>query len=257
MKITIRVALQTATPPLKALTRDSNQAWIEAERLLAHVLHRDRSWLIAHGNERLSASASRSFARLMRRRLRHEPLAYLLGSQIFYGREFFVDRRVLIPRPETEELVERARRIIESSPKPPIVWDVGTGSGAIAITIKKERPTIRVIASDVDAKALALAKKNARRLKAKDIKFVQANLFDKKIERLIHSYILHPTSYFLVLANLPYLPLSDKRKLMPSVIKFEPSKTLFTKENGLFLIHRLLQQLSNLSTRYEIRDTRF
>ncbi|MDO8617831.1 MAG: peptide chain release factor N(5)-glutamine methyltransferase [Candidatus Uhrbacteria bacterium] len=258
---TINQTLREAAKRLTRLLKNSDQAWLETELLYSHVLKNLRIDLITHGDRSPSSHQQKKFENLIRRRLHHEPLAYLMGSQMFCGREFLVDHRVLIPRPETELLIQRAIPLlaketsvvssVETRLGEVVVWDVGTGSGAVAITIKKERPDVTVIASDIDERALTLAKKNARRLKAKDIKFIHADLLDKKIEDVLSS------KHFLVIANLPYLPLSDKKKLAPDVVRFEPTQALFTKEDGLYLIHRLLHQLSDFITHNSLRITHY
>ena len=225
--------------------RERAIADLEAELLLAHVLKCDRSHVIAHETDEMDPQAVRAFERLAKRRLAHEPMAYLLGRREFYGREFLTDKRALIPRPETELLIDRALAILNPHPSDTLVWDVGTGSGAIATTMALEEPRATVIASDVDPKALALARKNVRKFKVK-VKFVQEDLLGLSVQKLLRE---SPARRLLILANLPYLPLSDKKILDPDVTKYEPSSALFTKENGLHLIHKLLEQLSGFRTK--------
>jgi release factor glutamine methyltransferase len=232
--------LMTIKDTLQTWSRDLG--WFETELILAHVVKKDRAWLVAHQEEKLLASQQRMFLKLARRRLKHEPLAYVLGHWNFYGRELLTDKRALIPRPETELLIDRALSLLRTThyKLPTAVWDVGTGCGAIAITLALERSKMRVVASDISTGALALAKQNARQLHAQ-VTFVKTNLLSVQ---LANTLTRRRAKHLLVVANLPYLPVSDKRKLMPDVVKFEPHSALFTKEDGNFLIHRLLQQLS-------------
>lgn len=217
-------------------------AWEDTEILLAHVLKKDRAWLIGHGTDLLKTSDQRKFDQLAQRRVGHEPLAYLTGVKSFYGRDFLVNAHVLIPRPETEVMIDEAVKLIDE-PSHTLIWDVGTGSGAIAISCAKKQSKLKIIASDISRHALSLAKKNAQRQKAK-ITFIQADLFSQKITSLLRR---EREKKLIILANLPYLPFSDKKVLTLDVIKHEPSLALFTKENGMFLNKKLLKQLATLN----------
>lgn len=235
--------LRDAADRLAAMLGNQDQAWAEAEILLAHAIKRDRTWVLAHANEKLSAVRRQAFERLVNRRLKHEPLAYLIKRADFLGRDFHSDKRALIPRYETEDLVRRAVEIIKRrGASHLLMWDVGVGSGAIAVSVKAMLPQGRVIASDVSASALSLAKLNAKRIlgNASAITFERANLLSPSLEKIFAG---SPHEALIVLANLPYLPLSDKKRLMPDVVNYEPSQALFTKEDGNFLLHRLMRQL--------------
>lgn len=240
---TIGRTLEGAVKKLTILLKNTDQAWMEAEILLASVLKKDRTWLLAHGEATLNDRQARAFGSLLRRRLRQEPMAYLTNVADFCGRDFFVDRRVLIPRPETEELVERATKRLQATKESFLVWDVGVGSGAIAVTIKAKTASAMVIASDVSTDALIVAKRNAKHLlgSTKLIRWITSDLLSKRLATILTR---QKSDRLLVVANLPYLPLSDRKVLAPSVTKFEPARALFTKENGNFLIHKLLQQLA-------------
>ncbi len=199
------------------------------------VLRHDRAWLISHADQELNLAQQKTILRLVVRRIKHEPLAYLLGEWEFFGRKFFVNKRTLIPRPETEEMVQTALHEEKT-----LVWDVGTGSGVIAVTMALEGSSA-VIASDINAKALAIAKKNAHRHRTR-IRFIKDSLLGPSIK---HELAKHQTKRLIVLANLPYLPMSDKKVLSPEVTRFEPVSALFTKDDGMFLIKKLLQQLAS------------
>jgi len=234
----------------------------EAELLLAYVLKQDRAYLRTHNNDVLSLPVLRRFKTLVGRRLKHEPVAYLVGYQPFCGHDFLVNRSTLIPRPETEGLAElviaelKRRRV-----KCPLIVDVGTGSGCLAVTFALARRDATVIASDVSDKALAVAKKNARRLKA-DVTFVQDSLLgDKLVRRIITespndritkgiTKLLNDkitkTPDLVFVSNLPYLPSSDKKNMMPDVTGYEPSTALFAGKEGMSLIEKLFRQISRL-----------
>lgn len=238
--MTIQLALKNAVDLLKIIEpSDASVRWMEAEILLAFVLKKDRAWIVSHERE-LTKKEQKTFDGLIGRRLTHEPIAYLIGEREFLGHRFFVDKRVLIPRPETEEMVERAIKMIGQKKGTWTVADIGTGSGAIAISIKKTFPSATVIASDISTDALSAAKKNAQRLHA-DVIFIKADVLDgtlaKKIART-------PSDKIFVLANLPYLPDEDRRTLDPDVVNFEPSSALFVEADGTKLITRLLEQLA-------------
>ena len=141
---TIEQVLKEASLKLFTVTRDRTQAWLEAELLLSSALQQERIWLLAHQNTPLRATAQTRFSRLLARRLAHEPLAYIFGEAFFHGRMFLVNRSTLIPRVETEQLVAEAATIIDRAKQNTLVWDVGTGSGILAITLKALFPRFDV-----------------------------------------------------------------------------------------------------------------
>ncbi|MGQ9815550.1 MAG: N5-glutamine methyltransferase family protein, partial [Candidatus Roseilinea sp.] len=177
-------ALQAAIARLHQAGIDSPA--LTARLLLAAALDKPREWLVAHNQHPLSAQQVNTFEQLMMRALAHEPLAYLLGRREFYGLDFVIDRRVLIPRPETEMLVDRALEHLhaaERTGRPQSeancvdMIDVGTGSGAIAVAVAKHAPSVRVLATDISAEALEVARINAGRHGVADrIVFAQADL---------------------------------------------------------------------------------
>lgn len=248
----INAALAWASPRLKPIritcAADKDVGRLEAEILLAHVLKKDRIWLVAHSEGQVQDLPLRRFRTLVRRRQKHEPIAYILGKKDFYGRTFAVNKNVLIPRPETELLIDLVRtpssRTMQARRgQGEVIWDVGTGSGAIAITLAKELPDADILASDVSSSALAVARKNAKRLGATNVTFFKADLLNDKISKTLRSSAKTNAS-LIITANLPYLPLSDKQKLEPDVVKFEPSHALFTGRDGLELIIRFLDQVA-------------
>jgi release factor glutamine methyltransferase len=207
-------AITAATDALRAAGIEDPR--LDAELLLAEAVGCDRAALIADGEAAVSPAAARAFAEMVRRRLRREPVAYILGRRGFRNLEIAVDRRVLIPRPETELLVE-----IALERRPASVLDVGTGSGAIALAIADELPGCAVTATDTSAEALAVARANAERLGLGDRVRFQAGSVPAE------------GGFDLVLANLPYVAESEWRSLQPEVTQWEPREALLAGPDGL------------------------
>ncbi len=206
----------------------------DAQVLLAHVLHVERATLYAYPERVLSTEQEQQFRMLIERRERGEPVAYLTGHKEFYGLDFLVDRRVLIPRPETEFLVETALgllRNILSTGRVPVVADIGTGSGVIPITLAVQEPRIPYLyASDISAEALDVARLNC-----------QLHHVESRI-RLVQGDLLSPLPgpIDLLTANLPYVGTAEMNLLTPDVRAYEPHLALFSGPYGLDLLHRLL-----------------
>jgi release factor glutamine methyltransferase len=214
-----------------ALLHDSSTSpRADALLLLAHALHREREWIVAHGDATPSREESESFQRLGEQRARGVPVAYLLGSAGFYGREFLVDENVLVPRPETEHLVAEAIGFIGN--RSLSVLDVGTGSGAIACTIAAETQAT-VHGTDISIAAVAIANENARRLGVADrCRFYQGDLTEP----------LRAQRFDLVVANLPYVPTAEIAG-KPNPIAYEPREALDGGPDGLNLYRRVLKEL--------------
>lgn len=249
--MTITEALRHGHGTLRSTLLYPEQAWKETETLLAFVLGQERPWLVAHGDETLLPPQEKRFFSLLERRVQHEPLAYLIGTAEFCGQVFEVNTDVLIPRIETEELVEHACTWLTQTQhrEDVLVWDVGTGSGAIAVSIKQTLPMIDVIASDMSNEALVVAKKNASRFLAPEYQpiFIQGSLLTSSIKEII---LDHKIKTLVVVANLPYLPHSDKEFLQKSVALYEPSIALFADEDGNALILELSEQLATFIKEY-------
>ncbi|HUA45971.1 MAG TPA: peptide chain release factor N(5)-glutamine methyltransferase [Solirubrobacteraceae bacterium] len=201
---------------------------LDAELLLAFVLGVERGRLVVDAHAELDAAAVSRFEALAARRAAREPVAYILGRKEFRRITLAVDRRVLIPRPETELLVE----VGLSLPSGARVVDVGTGSGAVALALKDERPDLTVVATDVDPDALAVARANGLHL-GLDVAFVQADLLHGLDGR-----------FDAVLANLPYVP--SGVELPPEIARYEPARALFSGPDGLDLIRRLLSMTAGV-----------
>jgi len=201
----------------------------EAALLLGRVLGLTEARLLARGPEPVPAAAAERFAGLLARRLAGEPVAYLLGSREFYGREFAVDRRVLIPRPETEHLVEAALGL--DLPAAPRILDVGTGSGCLAVTLALELPGARVVAVDLSPGALAVAAGNVRRHGAGGrVSLVGADL----------AGAVDLARFDLVVSNPPYLDPGEAEEISREVLDFEPELALFPPGGGATALGALI-----------------
>lgn len=230
---TIYTLIAEAIDQLSAAGVDTPR--LDAELLLAHLLGTTRAWLWAHVDDPLSPQMLGAFHRLLSRRLRREPLPYLLGAWEFYGRPFTVTPQVLIPRPETELLVELVLDWARAHHAATIA-DIGTGSGIIAITLAAEMPALRLFAIDLSAAALAVARTNAERYGvAKRITFLAGDLLQPLAT-------VAGAQLDAVVANLPYIAEEEFPALMPEVRDYEPREALLAGEGGLALIRRLLRE---------------
>jgi release factor glutamine methyltransferase len=217
----IREALSAAVDGLRAAGVEDPR--LDAEVLLAEALGWERATLVASPEAEVPPAAARLFGEMVRRRLRREPVAYVVGRKGFRRIELGVDRRVLIPRPETELLVE-----VALEREPATLLDVGTGSGAIALAIADELPGCRVTATDTSAGALEVAGANAARLGlAERVRFLAGT-------------VPAEGSFELVVANLPYVAERDWASLQPEVTDWEPREALFAGPDGLDAIRALL-----------------
>lgn len=208
----------------------------DAEVLLGWVLSRERTWLYAHDRDGFPARLITKYRTLISQRVKRCPVQYLTGRQEFMGLDFAVNPTVLIPRPETEHLVEVALREIAGN-QAPILIDVGTGSGAVAIALAYHRPGSRVYATDCSAAALQTALSNAARLGvAGSIVFRHGDLLEP-LQREVF-----PGSVAVIVANLPYIPSEEIDSLQPEVEAFEPRLALDGGDDGLQLYRRLTKQ---------------
>ena len=206
----------------------------EAGGLLQHVLGRDRTFVLAHPEQLLTESQLQKFQELTKRRAAGEPLQYITAQQSFFGLDFEVAPGVLIPRPETELLVELALETIQGS-QAPTICDVGTGSGCIAITLLHERADALAVAIDISAAALEIAKRNARRHSVeRRLTFVQANCFS--------SLSAVEFSFDLIVSNPPYVAENDLTGLQREVRDHEPREALAGGPDGLDVVRRLLNE---------------
>lgn len=279
------------------LLRVAPAAPLDAELLLAHVLGKDRAWLLAHGETTLTGEQKKHYDDLIERRKNHEPLAYILGEKEFYGRSFIVDRRVLIPRPSTETLIDEVKFLFEhqfkiNAPRmidadtdivivtylfqerikerpsirpsirsasrnslgatqdDTIILDVGTGSGCIAITLAKEIPDVKIIATDISKAALDVSKANAKKHEVLSrIEFMEADglsgvipRYDRLGARRLDRSTRDDTPFLLV-SNPPYIP--ENEKLPPDISLYEPRGALFAGDDGMDVLTPLIESAKN------------
>ncbi len=232
---------------------------MDAELLIAHVLGKNRTWVIAHGEEKLNLEHSEKIQLFLKRRESGEPLAYITGTKEFYGRKFIVDESVLIPRPATESLIDDCLKFMkgetpltheidsgisayikrfQSNPIETII-DVGTGSGCIAITLSlsaagTSRPGVEIIGIDTSKEALSIAEKNKIALGAPEIEFIHADGIE---------FIKGFDKPFLLVSNPPYIPVDTA--IDSSVKDFEPHEALFAGEKGMNVIGPLIEAAKN------------
>lgn len=226
--MTIQHAIDFAESKLKDL--DIKSFKLDAQLLLCDVLNKSRAFVIANQDYSLSSSETAKFKEHVSRRTDREPLCYITNSIEFYGNNFFVDKRVLAPRVETETIVENA---INYAPRNSRLIDIGTGSGAIAISIALNRPDLDITATEISKDALEVAKINAQKLRADNkIKFITSDLFSNVGGR-----------YETVVTNLPYVSCDYVDKMKPEVKK-EPSIALYGGSgDGLHLYRKFYKQL--------------
>jgi release factor glutamine methyltransferase len=232
--MTLREALTVAAAQLACDPHLRDTATRDAELLLLHTLQIPRITLIAHPDNELSASQRTAYEEGIARRLRHEPIQYITGQQEFYGLTLKVTPAVLIPRPETEHLVEAVLKLLPAS-EPLRIADIGTGSGAIAIALAAHLPQATFTALDISAEALAIATANARDHKvAGRISFRQSDLLSA----------LNPQAgiFDAIVSNPPYVAETDRATLHPQVRDHEPPTALFAGETGLDIYRRLIPQ---------------
>jgi len=251
----VRQALQKTTNQLKNLKNPA----LEAEILLSHILKKNREFLFTYPGKELTEAQFKNYKKLAVRRLKGEPVAYLTGQKEFYGLNFFVNKNVLIPRPETELMVEEAVELItclagrQAHNKCITLIDVGTGSGCIAITLSKILESklpitnYKLLAIDISKLALAIAKKNAKfHVINKRIKFIHGDLLKPVI---LNSKFLNHNSKLIILANLPYgwKEWKNNCSMETAGLKFEPDIALFAEKKGLKLYEDLFEQIIELT----------
>ncbi|WP_079914198.1 peptide chain release factor N(5)-glutamine methyltransferase [Paenibacillus sp. 32352] len=242
-KLTIREAYVEASSFLQG--HEVSEASNCAELLLQHLLGWSRSEMLLRWQEMFPVELEGQWCELLKRKAAGEPVQYIIGEQDFYGRTFKVTPAVLIPRPETELLVEQVvmlgTELWPSQEASPLVADIGAGSGAIAVSLAAERPSWRLMSSDISSAALAVAKANAERLGvAGRISFLEGDL--------LAPYIQQGLRLDAVVSNPPYIPEEDEGGLMPEVRLFEPASALYGGKDGLVLYRRLIAQLKELTS---------
>lgn len=212
-------------------------ARLDALVLLEDATGKDRGWLLAHPESKLEDKILRQLQPQIERRSRHEPLAYIRGKMEFYGREFVVSNAVLEPRPESETMIDLLKSL--TLPDNPTIIDVGTGSGALAITAKLELPGTTVTATDIDPKCLEIARRNAQK-HGTDISFLQGDLLQPVLDAK------HDLGRATLLCNLPYVPNGFN---INTAAGHEPRHAIFGGLDGLDLYRTLLAQLADAPTK--------
>src|SRR5712671_3752239 len=248
--LNVRAALKTGIAQLREANAPSFT--LAAELLLLHVISRNRTWLYAHPEEVLSYAEIQRFLDLIARRAAGEPTQHLTGKQEFWGLEFEVTPDVLIPRPETEHVIEvaldrlalrelRAGRPQKSAGEGLQIADIGTGSGCIAIALAKELPAANFYATDISPAALAVAQRNAQRHAVADrIRFLESNLLDAQHSSLATRH--SPLSFDLIVSNPPYIGRREAASLPREVRDHEPALALYGGEQGYELYAELVRE---------------
>ncbi|MGE5750526.1 MAG: peptide chain release factor N(5)-glutamine methyltransferase [Nitrospirota bacterium] len=210
-------------------------ARLDAEVLLSHTIMRDRAWLIIHRDESLNESQRTLFEDAVNRRARREPLQYITGKQEFWGLDFSVTPDVLIPRPETELVVEAALKIIQTTGSQVTIIDLCAGSGCIAVSLAKGPAAPRIFAIDKSDRALAVARENARKHNVSDrIRFLEGDLFGPLAELDLHGMA------DIIVSNPPYVRSGDLPALQPEVRDFEPELALLAGPEGTEIQQRIV-----------------
>ena len=231
-RMTLKQALAQAVETLTQ--NDVGSPRMNAEVLLMFALNCDRAYLYAHSERELSEAELERYAESIARRASGVPSQYITGHQEFWGLDLIVSPAVLIPRPETEHIIEVVLELLKQHPvEHPRIVDVGTGSGAIALALAQSIPEAEVLGVDLSHEALDIAKANAARLQLERIRFRQSDVLTN---------VNLDSSFDFVVSNPPYVALGEADKVQDVVKKFEPKMAVFAGEHGLDVIHRLIPQ---------------
>ena len=238
-----RAAAETLHAALEAMAMRlapfSDTPQLDAQVLIAHVLNQPRSWLLAHDDQALNAQQAGSLDDLVRRLEQAEPLPYVIGHWEFFGLDFELTPDVLIPRPETELLLERAIPWLQSSQRPSLA-DIGTGCGCIAVCLAAHVPGAHILATDISSAALEVAKRNARKHRVENqIEFIECDILPHSPSPSQSGMSAGVPEFDLICANLPYIPTSKLRTL--PIYGREPTLALDGGEDGLAPLRKLLQ----------------
>lgn len=232
----IKHVLHHATQNLQAAGIDT--ARLDARVLLKHVTGRDDTWLLAHGDEALPEAEAAAYEKAIQRRLRYEPVAHITGKKEFWGLDFTVNTATLVPRPDSEILVEAVLRRYAEQPQDICLLDLGTGSGCLLIALLHAMPMASGVGIDISLQALATAGRNATQLGVAP-----------RARWLASDWLAAVDGRFAcVLANPPYIPLEDKAALAPDVRNWEPEQALFAGKDGLEAYKRLARETGDVIT---------
>ena len=232
--MTLHQHITAARRQLEAAGIPADAASLAADVLARHVLGWDRAQLLSRNRDAAPAAFIERYQPLVDRRARREPVALITGNREFWGRDFVVTSDTLVPRPETELIVEEALRWLPN--RASTLIDIGTGSGCLAVTLAAERPRDLIVATDISHEALLVARKNARRHHVEDrLKLVRTDLASSL-----------QVQADLVVSNPPYVPEIDAKRLPIDIARYEPATALFGGPDGLAVIERLLATLAPL-----------
>lgn len=221
---------------IEKLSKESGTARLDAEVMLAHVLKVDRSWLHAHPEESLTTDQLGILNDFLGRRIHHEPLAYILNKTEFYGRDFYIKNGVLVPRPESETLIDMCTKLVHDKKLSDLlIIDVGCGSGALGITAGLELENAKVVGVDIDTACLEVSKINADK-HGVIMKLINSNLLENVVDIMYYKNTI-------VIANLPYVPESFA---VNASAMTEPKHAIFGGPDGLSLYRKLFEQLEKL-----------
>ena len=229
---TLRTRLNEAEQQLKSGPHPE-KARLDAESLALFLIEKNRAWLLANLDQPALAVLNTQFEAALHRRQQGEPIQYITGTTEFFGLPFTVSPDVLIPRPETEHLVEEVVRLAKSLPEQIEIADIGTGSGAIAIALAHSLPNAKITATDISPAALKIARQNAKQNQVADrIEFLEGNLLEPLASRSFH----------IIASNPPYVPARDLPSLSVEVREYEPHLALFGDDDGLAIYRRLIPE---------------
>ncbi|HJB16343.1 MAG TPA: peptide chain release factor N(5)-glutamine methyltransferase [Candidatus Blautia excrementipullorum] len=223
-------------------TAEIEEARLDAWLLLEYVTGRNRAYYYAHSDEPADCGAEEKYLELCRRRAAHVPLQHLTHSAWFMGHEFYVDRRVLVPRQDTETLAEKAVEILKEKTEPEIL-DMCTGSGCILLSILAEYPDARGVGADISREALEVARENAERMSLKNrAVFTESDLFSG--DYFQKNSGKKRQEYDMLISNPPYIPTAEIQNLMDEVRLYDPVSALDGKEDGLYFYRRITEEAS-------------
>ena len=241
--MTIEEALKGASHQIRQI---SSTPMLDAELLLAYVLKKNKEYLFSHPEENLPRKFLSEFRALVAKRLKKTPVAYLTKHQEFYGIDFYVDKHVLIPRPETEQLVDDVLDTVKKLPGIKLIIDIGTGSGCIAAAVAKNSTNIEILGLEISPKAIVVAKKNIKKLQLeKNVTILKSDLLSKLPKKYLKAKKI-------IAANLPYIGTEKNNFIADDVKMHEPKVALFGGKDGLTLYEKLLKQIVSKKIPFEM-----